>query len=96
MRDRDDITNSITFLRLAKATDIPGEQGINEALLIVIHSNKKYNRKTGEQGKQRTNEPNNPTALMAKTQHLDKVVTTAAKAADGEDNVLHADRHSAT
>lgn len=82
MQDRNNILNSITFLRLAEALDILGEQGVNEALLILIHSNMKYNQKRGtwgEQGKQRSNEPCNPTvltALMAKTQHSINILHT--------------------
>lgn len=37
MRNRDDITNSVAFFRLAKVADILGEKRVSEAHLILVH-----------------------------------------------------------
>ena len=56
VQDRNDIPDNITFFRLAEATNVPGEHGVSEAHLIVIHSMQRIQTDLevqGGQGKQK-------------------------------------------
>ena len=105
VRDRDCIPDSITFFRLAEATNVPGEQDVSKAQLMLIHSNQRIQTNLEVQGdrgsRNRTQLASQPgltnlTNLTSWARNTKEVVTFMAIDRGGEDNVLHTDRHSAT
>lgn len=51
-RNRESVTDSITFLSLAEAADIPGKHRVSEAHTILIHLEQGHKLLRGTMGKQ--------------------------------------------